>query len=496
MATLTTSPQIVGRNEAGTIRTYLYAWYDGQSGNTCTVHTRLTAVSAGVTYTGSNKRYSMQLGSYDSGSVEWKYQPMYSWEEYTVAEASQQYSGGSQISASAGFWSYVYGDANVWLSENTYVPVFTTPPTGLAINIAEVYPNGAKFNVSISGYGTPSGAAGRYIEAAILAQSTYGATYKFNIAYNTTASAITVTNASTHGTLSVKANTKYWYGCFASNTQASNSKVQGQFVTTAEAPTITFVSATDTTATMSYTTKADGGVYAKAIQYSLDNGATWNTGATVTGSAASSGTFVISGLLSGATYTMLTRVSTTAGTTAGESLSFDTLVGEEDNKNILYGEADNKAKEVRILYGSVNDETVPIIKLYGSAPDPDYFNVAILRTSSPWAVNNIVAATLNAKLETSHPEIWENRNRFYGIEVYSVPTTPRRYFLTMIYKDNTKVGLGDGNESWLNGYGIFVRTLPPSLASQTTREYVLLKNRPIAKLCYQGFRHVDYSNNN
>ena len=151
MATLTTSPQVIGRNESGTIKTYLYGWYTNQSGNTCIVHVRLTVKSAGITYTGSNKTYGISIGGYYSGTQSWTYAPLNADQEYTVSEVTWTYAGGDSIWAAADFWSYVYGNANVGLTETTYVPTFSTPPTGLSASIAEVYTNGAKINVSVEG---------------------------------------------------------------------------------------------------------------------------------------------------------------------------------------------------------------------------------------------------------------------------------------------------------------------------------------------------------
>ena len=492
MATLTTSPQIIGRNEASTIKTYLYAWYDNQSGNTCTVHTLLKAKSVGVTYYGTNKTYFMQLGGYNSGVQSWGYYPMNDGTEYSVAEATQTYSGGEQISASAGFWSYVYGSADIQLSEPVYVPTFVSPPTGLSVSLLEAYTDGAKFRVSISSYGTPSGVSGRYIEAGICAQNTYGATYKYNIALDTMASDITVTNASTRGTLTINPNTRYYYGGYATNTAPyGNTKtIKGQFTTKAEAPTVQFLSATASSASFSYSVEADGGYYDREIQYSLDDGNTWTTRAVVSGASAKTGTFITNNLLSGVAYNMIVRVSTDAGTTLGESVAFNTLVSEEDNKNALYGSADGLAREVRRLYGSVGDTARHITKLYGSAPDPDYFNVTAVERTSNWSVNGVNASTLNNKLKTSHPDIWENRNRFSRIKVDSVPTTPRRYTLTMIYKDNSSIELGYGDESWVNGYGVSVQQ--PPRPTQPSTDYIVLKNKPISKLVYQAFGHVNY----
>ncbi len=197
----------------------------------------------------------------------------------------------------------------------------TSPPTGLSVSLVEKYTDGAKFNVSVSSYGNPSSASGRYIEAAILGTSSYGAPYRFSTASNTSSSAITVKNSGS-GSLTVQPNTRYYYGAYASNTQLSTNKVQGQFVTLAPSPTVTVGSVSGNSATINYSTVADGGVYDKTIQYSTDGGTTWQTGATVTGGSAQSGSFTIDNL-PGGENTVLVRTNTTSGSDSPISITIE-----------------------------------------------------------------------------------------------------------------------------------------------------------------------------
>ena len=197
----------------------------------------------------------------------------------------------------------------------------TSPPTGLSVSLVEKYTDGAKFNVSVSSYGNPSSASGRYIEAAILGTSSYGAPYRFSTASNTSSSAITVKNSGS-GSLTVQPNTRYYYGAYANNTQLSTNKVQGQFVTLAPSPTVTVGSVSGNSATINYSTVADGGVYDKTIQYSTDGGTTWQTGATVTGGSAQSGSFTIDNL-PGGENTVLVRTNTTSGSDSPISITIE-----------------------------------------------------------------------------------------------------------------------------------------------------------------------------
>lgn len=362
MATLTTSPQIIGRNESGTIKTYLYGWYSNQSGNTCTVHVRLTVISSGITYTGTNKTYSISIGGYSSGTQSWTYTPLNANQEYTVSEVTWNYSGGDAIWASGGFWSYVYGNANVDLSEATYVPTFSTPPSGLSASVAEVYTNGAKINVSVSNYGNPSSASGRYIEGAIMNQSTYGGTYHYTTASNVSSASVVVNNSSS-GTASftIQPNKQYYYGVYANNTQQSASRVVGQFVTSINSPSFSIAGRTGTSATIRYSAAADGGYYSKTVQYSIDEGQTWSTGVVIASGNATTGTFTINNLTPGVEYTVMTRTSTPKTTITGQTL----VISDKTTK--FYGSVEGEAKEITNLYASDNGVTKTITKLYGSA---------------------------------------------------------------------------------------------------------------------------------
>ena len=131
------------------------------------------------------------------------------------------------------------------------------------------------------------------------------------------------TGNTTYSHTGLTANTKYYYKAYADNTKKNSTKT-ADTVTKVNAPTVSVSGVTGTSITVSYSTAVDGGFYDKAIQYSIDGGTTWVTGATVTGGSASSGTYTISSLTTGTTYTIQTRVTTTAGTTTGSTLTATT----------------------------------------------------------------------------------------------------------------------------------------------------------------------------
>lgn len=248
--------------------------------------------------------------------------------------------------------------AGTW-SETVYFPEQYSPPTGLSVSLVEPYYNGAKFNVSVSSYGNPSSASGRYIEAGILAQNSYGATYKFKAAQNVSSAAIIVNNDTSYsgGALDIQPNTSYYYGAYASNTQRNTSKVQGQFVTLATPPTITY-EIHQTSVDINYSVSADGGVYDTDVEYSIDGGNTWVKIDTITGGAGATGATTISNLDPNTDYVILLRTNTTAGA----SLSDPIVITREHG---LYGSYNEKARRITKLYGSSSNQSVVINKLYG-----------------------------------------------------------------------------------------------------------------------------------
>lgn len=244
-----------------------------------------------------------------------------------------------------------------------------TPPTGLGINNISTTDTSVSANVYVSGWGGAGDANSRYRNLSVMRtnykpdeQRRYQRVYG-----NETSGIITVTSNTQYGTGTIDPNTRYWLWWYATNgtygTEAPTTSTT-EVVTKASAPTVGLADTTATSATISYSTTADGGYYAKNIQYSLDNGSTWVTGATVTGGAATTGSFTISGLTPGTVYTVQTRVNTTAGNTTGTSVSFATEV--ERAPMGLYGPVNSQATRVSEFYGPVNGEAKLANKVYGS----------------------------------------------------------------------------------------------------------------------------------
>lgn len=227
-----------------------------------------------------------------------------------------------------------------------------TAPTGLGVTLKSVQDTGATMAVTLSSYGTPSSEANRYIEAAIMGQSTYGGKYRWATSKAATSATITVNNNSATNSsnpLTIVPNTQYWYGAYATNTVMSTSMVKGTFITLPAyikdvtvndvgggEVTVSVIHASEGTATTAYT------------EYSY-NQTDWTV---------VQDTFSLT--VHSATTIYIRRRNST-GTTPVRTVS---IVPATTVK--LYGSVNNQAKEICKLYGSVNGKAVRIRKLYGS----------------------------------------------------------------------------------------------------------------------------------
>lgn len=227
-----------------------------------------------------------------------------------------------------------------------------TTPSGLDVTLSSIQDTGATMHVTLSSYGTPSSEANRYIEAAIMGQSTYGGKYRYDIATNKASATISVNNSSktnSSNPLTIVPNTQYWYGAYATNTVMSTSTVKGTFITLPAY--ISDVTVNDTgsgNVTVSVIHASEGTATTVYTEYSY-NQTDWTTVQDTFSLEVLSATMIYVRRRNSTGATPVRVVSIVPATTAK-----------------LYGSVNNKAKEVRRLYGSVNGQAVLIRKLYGS----------------------------------------------------------------------------------------------------------------------------------
>ena len=249
------------------------------------------------------------------------------------------------------------------------IPQGAVAPSGLNVSISSIADTGASFSVSLSSYGTPNSANGRYIEASIMGQSTYGGKYRYDTATNKASSTITVNNSSktnSSNPLTIVPNTQYWYGAYATNTSLSISTVKGTFIT--RPAYITSITAHDVGQGEVYFTvnhASEGSANTVVTELSYDQ-ETWQT---------VSDEFNLS--LSGQT-TLYVRRSNNSGSTPIFSISVT-----PSTRVKLYGSVNNQAQEIKKLYGSVNGQSVRIRKLYASVNGRS--KLIFVESNDPWS---------------------------------------------------------------------------------------------------------------
>lgn len=347
---------------------YNYLSYDSisRSGNTVTVsgikywfETAQTSYALGYTY---NFSVRVECGG-DSSSGTITIPPSGSWtQQGPINLANLVFTVGTSTTSA----TVTLTNENGSDTETINFPSGATSPTGLHID--SVIPSTDSFTITGGVTSMGSGGTSNRIKLLVCSQpyTVGGLPTRGENFYDSLTATKTITNSSeaTGGSLTITANSTYYAGVYATNGVLDNRYNYGAVYTLPLAPTLSAGTVTDTTATLAYSTLADGGALAKTIEYSLDNGTTWNTGATVSTGSASSGSFMITGLTAGTSYTILTRATTTAGSTAGTTVYVTTTGGQSSAK--LYGSVNNQTKEIKKLYGSVNGQTKLITKLYGS----------------------------------------------------------------------------------------------------------------------------------
>lgn len=275
----------------------------------------------------SNSYITINGDRYDWG---WTYQnypqiPAYNtdWITFASRTVHVSHTDAATIGIAGGNYnmgSYLNGDTS---GNITLDAIYSDPATPSVTLKSKTY-NSAVFSVSISSYGIPSSANGRYIEAAILGTSDYGSNpRRWTHATNVTSADITVNNSSQTGStaLTIQGNTRYWYGGYATNTQRSKSTVKGTFYT--PCPPLSALSLSSqaysaynkVTATMSYTRQSDGGAETRTgkYRYSTDNGATWSSWTSFGTVSNTTGTFTIPNLPTDKTVLVQAKLATSNG---------------------------------------------------------------------------------------------------------------------------------------------------------------------------------------
>ena len=241
-------------------------------------------------------------------------------------------------------------------------------PQGLSATLVDRYSNGAKFTVSVSDYGVPANANGRWLQSVISLNDTIGSEDWWS-AHKDNVSSATITQTGT----TIQPNTKYYYGVYAYNTVKSSSAVIGRFTTRPELPTYVADSLeyNSDSCRFKVTLPADGGALPKTVRYSLDNGSTYiSSNTTVVNGDSTTRTVNITGLNPNTTYNIKVDVYTDIAASGYITVpQFKTMKAAycsngSTSKRIkkAYISASSKARFVNKIYSSVNGQAKLVYK--------------------------------------------------------------------------------------------------------------------------------------
>lgn len=259
---------------------------------------------------------------------------------------------------------------NTTLSWSTSVDPGYTAPSTPTVTIGTKSVNSIAVTYGTSSFGYPS-SGNVYLYGGTSSSPTTQITSK------------TTTGNSSYTNGSLASNTKYYYRSRANNGQMNSSySTEKTAVTLAATPTVSVGSISGNDATINYSTVADGGFYDKTIEYSTDGGTTWQTGATITGGSAQTGSFVIDNLPSGDNSVQI-RTSTTSGSDTPITITISIPVNAT-----LYGSVSGRTKTVKKLYGSKSVTKEIYLTSYIEDVDTDAFYASYtsyLSNYVPWS---------------------------------------------------------------------------------------------------------------
>lgn len=244
-----------------------------------------------------------------------------------------------------------YDIGSQWYSGSGNVPSGGTSPSTPTVTLISCEDVSAVINVSISSYGTPNDKTNRYIEAAVLGGSSYSAPRRFQKAYRTLSEDITVNNSSeTDSTsLTIRGNTQYRIGGYASNTVLSKVTVGNTFITKPAHPTLTAIDQGHGVIDFTVSHATEGSADTVTEEYSIDGGTTWTT---ITGSA-------FSLTLASQTEVIVRRGNTTGYMTETVTVTPTFTCG-------VYASVINKTAAIKKVYASVGGEAKKVKKIYAS----------------------------------------------------------------------------------------------------------------------------------
>lgn len=270
-----------------------------------------------------------------------------------VSETTTSYTFGVR------FYLKGYMDTTKYWTLNFNASNFNPPIVNYEPGFMDVYPvevgsDYAVFNATLSSYGVPKTTDGRYIEVDIFGSSNFGSPYRYAVAKNTlSVKGVRVDNSSktaSENPLTIVPNTKYGYGCYATNTALTKSFYSGNITTLPSNITDVTYSMLGDDVEIVIKNGSEGSAEKVWSEYSF-NGRVWYR--------ANQKNIALVRLTK--PCKMYFRRTSILG-----SGSVFTKIIKPIRKATLYGSVDNKSKKISNLYGSVGGESKKIKRLYAS----------------------------------------------------------------------------------------------------------------------------------
>lgn len=391
MTLLTTSQQLIatGTSDGGgfTFQHRLYAWISDIREGYVKVNVEYRVYGTSSQYSSYAGTWGNQGGCYSRDPVNglvtrrepfyttWSMDTEYSVFSYSFDVDARSDSGWSGNIAVWTVYPYVGASESTRAEDSAqaFAGVYGTSGSDIVVGI-----NTISANVSVQYWGGGGSTTDRrYRQLSVWKYSTGigGGARRYQTSYGFDKSGtIEVNNSSPReGTMSIAGNTMYYVSAYAATYSSafgndwvgSGEKNMGTVITLPYAPTMSLNSVSATSASVHYTLLPDGGQLNKSLEYSLD-GETWTRIISASGGLGRTGNWTISGLSANTEYTVQFRVSTSAGQTAGNSLTFKTLGPNTPSVTAsLVTSAEDST--VRIVYScsSFNGGLNPYIELYG-----------------------------------------------------------------------------------------------------------------------------------
>lgn len=284
-------------------------------------------------------------------------------DEWVVSGVSFSFSAAATATSASieVLWNYNNGTASNAITYTLYFDASVSPPTGLNVSGATTTKDSVTANVSISSWGVGSGT--KYRELQVWTDGMVEPRRYQPVNGSATSGNITVANSSS-GSLTIKPNTKYTLGGYASNgSMNTGSQNFGNVYTLPEEPMVDLMTTSTRSIVLGYGLNDQGGARTLYIDYKMSGDTDWTTAATITGAGEKSGTITIDNLAPNETYTINVRARSSAGWSAALD---DIAATTRDVTTKMYCSANGVAKRVTKVYCSVGGQRKRVKKIYGS----------------------------------------------------------------------------------------------------------------------------------